>query len=393
MEFYPAKPGNASESGPVRAELWNYSLPLAKPIFVAGKKTECREGFLAGLRTASGAEGWGEIAPLEGLFPEKMKEAGQRASDVLKRIEDSKFSATHFQEASFESAFFLADSFWKKMCPDFNQYPSVRSGFEMALCSLAASCQKKSILNWMNGKATSSGTKTSLLLEAGSDSFLHEGEAAYTRGFRVFKLKIGRADARLEQEAVRLFLEGRADIRLRLDANRKLNELQFEEWLDVSARWSIEYWEEPLANTEALSRFDAPFAVDESLRAICSRIPVEGWENEFVKLPQNIGIWIVKPALLGSMRLLAPLSELAVKLNKKLVLSSTFESRLGLSFWAEASGAFEKSSADLVAGLGTLGYFSADLCRPEKRAEPEFESRQKPFAFADLDLDRIRRIR
>ncbi|MBL8994527.1 MAG: o-succinylbenzoate synthase, partial [Spirochaetia bacterium] len=361
-----------------------------------GKTLNKREGLLVGLRSASGAEGWGEIAPLEALFSESNLEARERSEFVLKRWTDSiqrSPGADDFTAAAFGKARFLEDAFWKELLPDFKKVPSVRCGFEMAFSSLAAAEQRIPVRTWINKGASHSAVKTSLLLEAGSESFLDEGTAAYARGFRVFKVKIARAEAHLEQESIRCLAERFPDIRLRLDANRHLNDAAFKEWLAASARWPVEYWEEPFQDEAALDRFEAPFAVDESLRGVTASAPQNVWEAELDKLPKTIEVWIVKPAMLGSLKSLFFLSELAVKKKKKLVLSSTFETRLGLSFWAEGSAVLEKSSGGMVSGLGTLDYFSRDLCLPEKdRAEPDFQPRPLPFSSADLNVDLVKRL-
>lgn len=389
MEFYSAKPGNAN---PVEMRLWSYAIPLAKPIRVEGRELVQREGLVVGFKTPSGAEGWGEIAPLDGLFSEKLPEAQKNAKEVLTQLRRS-FVLHDLQIMDFRSAFFLDDEFWKSVLPDFEKNPSVRSGFEMAFCSLVAAEQKIPLRLWLNAAAAKTSTKTSLLLEAGSGKFVEEGAGVHERGFRTIKIKIARTEARLEQEAIGEFTARYPEMRLRLDANRKLSEEEFQSWLEASTAWPVEYWEEPFRDASAFGRFEAPFAIDESLREITSATPKDDWEKKIDALPQTIEVWIVKPSRLGSLRALAFLSGLATERGKKLILSSSFESRLGLSFWAEVAGAFGTRTETCASGLGTLDYFSRDLCLPEiKGARAEFPGKRTLFTQDDFNRDLIRSV-
>jgi O-succinylbenzoate synthase len=179
-------------------------------------------------------------------------------------------------------------------------------------------------------------------------------------GFRAFKLKVGRR--RLDEE-IRLVggvreLVGE-EATLRLDANRAWRLEEALVFGRAVARSNIDYIEEPTADVRALRDhaarhgFPLPVALDESLRTLD---PTELRELGAIGWAKAV---ILKPTLLGLERTLS-LAEEARRSGLRAVLTSSFESSVGLGILAEVAASLNGDD-DVPMGLGTASWLADDL--------------------------------
>ncbi len=166
---------------------------------------------------------------------------------------------------------------------------------------------------------------------------------AIQTGFSTIKLKVGHLDP--EQALGLISKLQRPSLMLRIDVNRRWS-------LDQAARFfyavdpqGIEYIEEPTRDPRDLAALPPlPIALDETL--------LESPPQELLDLPQ-IAALILKPTLLGSE--LASWIAFGRARQKKLVLSSSFESPVGLVHLARLQASI---APHIAAGLDTHRYFS-----------------------------------
>lgn len=276
-------------------DLIPYQLPLKRPLHLAGGITlETREGLL--LHDPDGG-GWGEAAPLPGFSPESLEE-------VRAAAEAGQWDHPHLPSLRF--AVSCARTPW----PPPANAPLVNALWQPAAESL--------------------------------EDFLTR---IASRKQPVVKIKTVSAE---DLDAVLALLGARGDVRVRLDPNRQWT---LEQTLSAYERLPaprLDYLEEPLRNPadyEALwCRAPVPIALDETLS--------EAILPYLVIFPYMVAA-VIKPTLLGPPGDWPPIPP-----EKRIILSSAFESRVGLQHLARLAPPGEAH------GLDTAQLFAAELNRP-----------------------------
>ena len=197
---------------------------------------------------------------------------------------------------------------------------------------------------------------------AGAEAALQALEA----GFTTLKLKAG-----AERETVDLVARVRAirpavgpDVRLRLDVNGAWDLPTAEERLEAVARFGIEYVEQPLPADDSAGaadlrrRVDVPVAADEAAASLVAvrRLLAEGAAD----------VLVVKPARVGGPLAVAEIAEAAAARGVPVVLSTLFETGIGIASALVAAARLPRVvaaqfPAPLAHGLATAGLLDHDL--------------------------------
>jgi L-alanine-DL-glutamate epimerase-like enolase superfamily enzyme len=197
---------------------------------------------------------------------------------------------------------------------------------------------------------------------AGAEAALQAIEA----GFTTLKLKAG-----AERETLDLVARVRAirtavgpDIRLRLDVNGAWDLPTAEERLEAVARFAIEYAEQPLpaddgaGAAELRRRVEVPIAADEAAASIVAvrRLLAEGAAD----------VLVVKPARVGGPVAVAEIAAAAAGHDVPVVVSTLFETGIGISAALRASMGLpavpgSPFAGPLAHGLATFGLLEHDL--------------------------------
>jgi L-alanine-DL-glutamate epimerase-like enolase superfamily enzyme len=197
---------------------------------------------------------------------------------------------------------------------------------------------------------------------AGAQAALQAIEA----GFTTLKLKAG-----AERETLDLVARVRAiraavgpDVRLRLDVNGAWDLPTAEERLEAVARFGIEYVEQPLpaddgaGAAELRRRVDVPVAADEAAASLVAvrRLLAEGSSD----------VLVVKPARVGGPLAAAEIAEAAAARGVPVVLSTLFETGIGIASALVAAARLPRVvaarfPATLAHGLATAGLLEHDL--------------------------------
>lgn len=323
--------------------LYRFSLPLEVSLTVKGRKEDARQGCLVAWRAEGQVQGWGEVSPLPGLSRESLEEAIEQVGAVCRTMVG--------QEVSM-------DAFWSgNLVPGRELYPSVEFGLETSLLDLFS---KKSGL----GLATilvdepSSVVPVAGLLHGDHDAVLERARRLVAEGYSCLKLKVGRKDLQHEVKLVRALRDELPKVvNLRLDANRA--------WTLADAVWfscevgkdRIEFVEEPLQDPRELPEFvgetDVPIALDETVA-----------ESGMKLVPRlsNLAAIVIKPTNVGGLRRVCGLAEQCWDAEVTPVISSSFESSVGLLALANLAACVQ--GADVAAGLGTRDCFQSDTMDP-----------------------------
>ena len=351
-----------------RWKLFHYSLPLTEPLYLLGHEMHERTGLILRLHdendgTSVGDNyGDGEIAPLPGMHPETLSEAETQIRDYLSGNSlPVTCSAALFGSVNFGLDMALRTMFQNPNVSKFHSFKET-----------AGNDPKPSKIDFkgqifpVNGLAVGSGT----VLEM-------ECEELRNGGFKAVKLKVGRLTILQDIERVRLARKILGDeIALRLDANRAWEWEDALKFAEAVQDFNIEYCEEPLLDSNKLEQLHLqtgmPLALDETLWY--APTPKSDTPAKHVSL-SGIRALILKPSILGGWNNTKMWIEHAQKNGIHCVLSSCFESGLGLNWIAFMAN--ELLSEKFPAGLDTSKWFEQDLI------EPRFLIQNGNYVFPD----------
>lgn len=317
-----------------------------------GAGSSVRRGALLRLRAASGAEGWGEAAPLRGFSAESLNEVTGRlerlAVDLLGTNVPERLSALCRPEILPEAVSSLP--------------PSARWAYDQAVWGLLADRRRIPPAALLGGRPDPAVPVNYLLGTETPEALEEEARAALSEGYRTLKLKIGDRDLETEIARTRAAaapLEGRPA--LRLDANRKLDLQEAVDFAAAVRELPIAYLEEPVSGPDRFAdlaaRTGLPLALDETTREIA---------------PTEIGDYgasalVLKPTLLGGLAPTEAYVRSARAHHTAAVLTSSFETGLG----HRAIGWLVQGwcLTDRASGLSTYGRLEEDLLDPPLRLE------------------------
>jgi o-succinylbenzoate synthase len=326
-------------------ELLRYELPLISPVVLNGRRLEKRRGLLLGLTEGSGCTGWGDIAPLPGFSRESFQQASEQAMKVAAVLKTMEWPA-HWTPLECDLSFIPAAKNWS---------PSVTFGIELALWNLWLKVHGNTEVQ--SDVVPSDTVPLNGLLTGDGDQILRQAESMVNAGYGTVKLKVG---SKSITEDILLTLRIREVIGpragLRLDANRAWSleqAVQFARGVEDS---EVEYIEEPLTRVSDLTRYTEachlPVALDETLL----EYPLERW----VGFPAVKAV-VLKATLLGGLHRSQTLAFHARRLGILPVVSSTFESGVGILGLARLAAL---ASAGTPAGLDTYRWLASDVIRP-----------------------------
>jgi O-succinylbenzoate synthase len=344
------------------ASFYRYRLPLVRPIELRTTVINERIGLLVRIATPSGHTGWGEIAPLPGYSPESLEEALVQACTI----------ATVITRRDLDSA----DPRLTGLRRQESFYASVRFGLESALLNLHASRTGQPPAHLISDASCESVHVNALFTGTGK-RVVDAAVAAVERGYVAIKLKVGRDSLTKEVKTVRELRAALPEtVEIRLDANRAWPFEDAREFLAAIGSESVSYIEEPLTEPGRLPELrlatGAAYAVDESLQEVGWRVLASLRERgkdcldhfpafshaHLIDAVLHASAWVVKPTLLG-----APLEFYSATAptngyDGPIVISSSFESGLGLGMLANLAGAVNRGR--IPAGLDTQSWFRGD---------------------------------
>ncbi|MEB8285420.1 o-succinylbenzoate synthase [Aeromonas veronii] len=286
--------------------LYRYQLPFTQPLTFHGKVEVAREGLLVRIN-----DGWGEIAPLPGFSKESLQQAEAEALAALAAL-----AAGEKPNPVLPSVQFGLDCARRTWPEQHNPLPEPYP--------LIQGSPQELLRNWKE--------------------WLHRTPSKA-------KLKVARYPMRDELALIRLLCDRVPSLKLVLDANQGWT--REEAWtfcghLDPNR---IEYLEDPCADFADIAfvanRTGMPVALDELLAQ------GKRWEP----IPQLRAL-VLKPTLLGSLANCEALIARARELRLKVIISSCFESDLGLNQLFHLAGEWAPEQAP---GLDTRRWMAGNL--------------------------------
>lgn len=352
-----------------------YSIKLKKEMRVGQETVRCRVGALFVLVGKAGVCGVGDIAPLPGLHPATFADCSREALEwYQKRVRSGRASCSVDDVIGSFPLTFQGLS------------PAAESGVSAALIQCLAAANRMSPVEFLCAatkkfkvlpKAISyNGVAPRPALgaqnQSASSAVNSSGLAASKSG--VLKLKVGFNSIDEDVNVINLLLQDSEYCRnftLRLDANCSWSTAQFERFCDLTKVWwdRIEYIEEPFlvespeefkrfcASHFGISRQQPKVGLDESL----SQFALEAT----LPMLSTIGVAaiVLKPSVQGSIPRMLSLARKAELCGVKIILSSVFDSGVGLA-WAAVLSAAIGHPAGVAHGVGTFQYLDEDSVTP-----------------------------
>ncbi|MCW7551548.1 o-succinylbenzoate synthase [Endozoicomonas gorgoniicola] len=317
----------------VGSKIYQYDLPLAWPLPLKTTKLKSRQGLVLELKVNDADQGvgyvYGEAAPLPDFSIESLGAARQQLEEIASALAGQQVDPESFS--------------CQEWCGQ-PVYPSVAFALESAICLPAFLADD-----------TETALPVAPLLTGSTADILKRTGSWSSCWPSVFKLKVARGDEELKSDVyrVRQLLEALPDsVCLRLDANRGWSLEQAVEFVRQIDPVRITYIEEPVDTASDCLAFyqqtRMPFAWDETLQ-----------NPEFEFSPQaGLAAIVVKPTLVGGIRRCESLISAARDAGIHTVISSAFESVLGVNALETLARAWAPGEA---AGLDTLTAFEQPL--------------------------------
>ncbi len=328
----------------IDVEIYRFALPLVKPLRLMGQEITRRHGLLIRFRSDNGFEGWGEIAPFPGLHRETLREAEQQICAL----------ATTFSGKTLPKGLEKLDGSFENLLKSFALYPSTQFGVEMAILNLMAASRKIYLSRLLTPDPVTQIPLNALLTGTKEEMLQRLTNIAKEKHFSL-KIKVGRLSLEDEVEVIRLARKSLpVNVTLRLDANRCWNLKEAINFAKIVGNDRIEYIEEPLKKFSELSTFHnatgIALALDESLLDL---------SPQKYDLPSGVIAFILKPAVLGGIEKTLRFVKLGQQHGIKSVISSVFESGVGLTTLANIAAAINKQPVPI--GLDTYKWLKKDV--------------------------------
>ena len=325
-------------------EIFQYNLSLISPIQITKTQISTRSGFITQIWDENDHSGLGEIAPLPGLHDETLELALQNLKDMQSFLSNSEI-LPHLNRL---------DGGFEKWFSGKEILPSVQFGLEMAILNLIADKNNQSLMSLLSENNQKS-INLNGLVSGDENQIIKQVEQLIQDGYRTIKLKVGRKsvdeDIQIAHEVKKIIGQ---KARLRFDANRNWSLTEAVRFGKALGSDNIEYIEEPLSDTDKLDIFyeqtGIPIALDESLQQIPKRV------LENIK---GLKAFIIKPSLMGGFERSMEFIRFGKAHNIYSVISSTFESGVGLT--ALANFASSLNPVNIAMGLDTFKLFKEDL--------------------------------
>ncbi len=314
-----------------------FTLPLAREVTVGGRGVRERSGLFVTLADDAGAYGVGEIAPLPGVHQETLSQCRERLLDQRPELQVRAADRVAPDAGMLEwGSLFLA-------LDPYADLPSVQFGLAMAALNLAAS-QRGAYPARLLNRDSLPQLPVNALVMAPPDQWMAATGQRIAEGFSVIKLKVGRSPLKYEAQVLRaLQNRSQGEASFVLDGNRAWSLSQAEAFLTESSTSCIRYGEELLQNPGELAelqrRVGIPMALDETLwTSDHDTALIRDWPSLFVLKVDRIP---------GTLEAALRLSAAAHAKGQSVVVSSAFNTPLGLSFLVQLGAALHCPHAGL----------------------------------------------
>lgn len=323
-----------------------YELPFREPVLTSLGEITVRKGFLVAVFNEDGAAGIGDVAPLPEFGTESHFAAQHKLAKLVER------SDWPTCEYGIEEISVWRQKLWLSPVT----HPATCFALECAMLALLCQSDPAPVQDQLSDHAADRLRINALISGARPAEVIAAANHAFAEGLRFLKIKVGTRVVEEEIELLHRLHELFPDVRFRVDANGGWNIEETLKFSEAVADLPLEYVEDPVPVDqldELLSNPEVrhvPLALDEAVRSpeVLRRM---------LALCHCTAI-IIKPPLLGSFMQLV---EAAVAVRDEVsqtVITSLYESSVGLSYAAVCAGAY--GSFRYAHGIGTASLLAED---------------------------------
>jgi len=335
-------------------EIFRYDLPLVRPLDARGKTLTTRSGYILKVGDEEGTVGYGDIAPLPGFSHDTLDEALEAATAW------SNYVVGHAPAERDRMVRALACA------------PSAMFGVEWATFAVAHAAGAAFAQDVFVGRPR---VAVNALIAGSIEEALEQADALRDHGYRAVKVKVGRQDVARDVEMVREVRRIVGDgVAVRLDANRAWDLESALAFARGVADSDVDYIEEPVADVEHLEQFarggGLGVALDETGRET-------GYPAGFFAEQPWIKAVVLKPTLLGGVRMSRQWARDALQHGITPVVSACFESGVGIAALAHLAAGI--SEDDVPMGLDTYRWLAGDVL------QERFSVRDGAYDLDELD--------
>jgi o-succinylbenzoate synthase len=328
----------------IKSKIYRYKLPLVRSLKLKGNVVDVREGLILAYLENDKIIALGDIAPLPGFSRETITQAEEQLVRSVKNMPLDQAVPGLLNAPVIETML--------EHAVDAKLYPSVEIGICTALLNLISKIKGIPVRKIISPNALER-IKVNALLSGSEEEITEKVFDLKDKGFSTFKLKVGRQslddDIALVKKVCGLLGE---KAKLHLDANRAWDVADALTFGKSVKGLRIEYIEEPVKDYLGIlqlcngGKFNLPIALDESLVAISPKA--------MEHIP-GVMTLVLKPTILGFVKTIE-FNKMAKSLGMKTVISSSFESSVGLFALAEFAAGF-----GATAGLDTIECLTEDI--------------------------------
>ena len=325
-----------------------FQLSFQKPFSVGGNFLNERVGFYFNLVSSDGKKAQGEASPLPGLSNESLKKTQHDLQEIQAHLKDLEIPNNKRD---------LVDQLRRDEVIN-NLCPSARFAVESAIFSLAVQVNNQSLAEFLDSDLQD--VYCAGLLQGTYDQVIADANQMVAHDVEIFNLKVGDRNIPLDVKKVN---DVRAVIGeeglLRLDGNRIWSLSEALLFMQMVGLKQIEFIEEPLSDLAGLNEFyqktHAPVALDETLAVSRCGVTAPGRCSPTLAQHESVQAYILKPTVLGGIVKTLDWIEEARYSGRKSIISSSFESSVGLKVLATLS-----LLTGQVAGLGTSRWLKGE---------------------------------
>jgi len=277
-----------------------------------------RAGTIVEFVDSQSRRGWGDIAPLPKWSKETLEEATHQFHDQIEKLTTIDWNP---ENCSAEIS-------------KLELLPSVSFAIESAILSLIAPLGAYEV-------------QKSALFMGSPEEILKQAQFRKNEGHVSAKLKVSHLSFK---EAAALILQLKDQFFLRIDVNRAWSTEESLRFFSQFPLTTFDYVEEPFQNPKDLAQFLHPLAIDESFPSDLSL-------EELEALPKLKAL-IYKPTIQGGISSCKPLYEWTKHRGVSLVMSSSFESDIGIACVASMA---HRLGLKAPVGMGTYDYLNHHL--------------------------------
>ncbi|XP_020571316.1 protein PHYLLO, chloroplastic [Phalaenopsis equestris] len=365
-----------------------YRIQLSAPTTTQIKhygKDFYHEGFVLAISLDDNIVGYGEVAPIE-IHKETLLDVEEQLRFLVHVMKGAELS----RQLPLLSGSF-SHWIWKILgIPPSSFFPSVRCGMEMAILDALARREGSSLSGFIGYESYLLGTQPvadknlceegipiCALVDCGGTPNLvaHVVSQLFHGGFSTVKIKVARREDPTEDAAVISKIREMIgyQINIRVDANRKWTYDKAVHFGSSVKSFALEYIEEPVCFEDDIIKFceetGLPVALDETI----DNISGEALQKLEKFVHPGIVAVVIKPSVVGGFENASLIAKWAQMHEKLAIVSSAFESSLGLSAYVKFALYLEKQNksisemrkvkqpATAAHGLGTFQWLKEDV--------------------------------